>query len=1070
MKPHCISVIAFIALQTALPAADTFLIENGQPRAEIVVSENAKRTTRLAAQELKDGIEKISGARLPIVNRPGTHAVHVFVGRSELTDALQLKTDDLKDGAYRIVSGNDWLALLGEDTEFTPIEPWVKSHADYLSGRPQAEWRKLTNSLWNMPNLQMHKDRILLPGEIGLSDERRMSNPKFERTLYWGFDERGSFNAVCGYLMGLGMRWYAPGEIGEVVPVLKTIPLPKIDETVRPDFPIRRFNIHLGVHGENMARWAMRLGLRDPYGIETAHGMDTIADNAETFAAHPEWFAFYGGKRRYQRGANNHLCYSNEELIAETVRYVRALFDHYKMGTVSIMPPDGYTAICQCEKCAGKDSPQRDQRGLASDYIWGFVNRVAKEVRQTHPDKKVLNCAYGIYSLPPVSIDKLESNVVVSIVNGRLPRYNKPEQQAELRELREAWVKKTSNPIIIFENYPLTDRGWYLPAFTPHSIGESINATKGISQGEDIWLSMYQEFQKEQALGLNHFMIYFTQRMYWGGKNADVDAMLREYVRLFYGPAEVEMNAFFDFCEANWQEMEKQKDKADTALALFDRAKAKVDGSSVYGQRLALIDEYLTGLRNKSAQLGKLRGPLPTLRLVGPPREKIVIDGTLDDEGWVNCPAAATCKLRELQTGRQPIFGTTVKSAWLGNDLYFAIRCDEHRGEKLAVGTTKKDDSALWYGDAVEVLLETEMHSYYQIAISPSGAVCDLDRGVEHAKWFTWDSKAEVATRIYDDHWTVEMRLPIRPDENDPLNQVIGHHPTQSLPWHVNICRQRIREDGAEYSAFSPTGSDGFHDVMKLATFYDGNSFEFPHGPPDDDFLEAIRVVGEFARTGKRAEALDACLAAADRKGTDVQKCHALELAASYARGQKKPDLAEQLVARIPIPAAKKTAQMRHLLDQSKAPQVVVEFANEDIATWLFWKRGEGYLARGIAWFIVKSGEKAEADLTAALPWISDRAARDNTLLTLAQNRETHFKDDVKAFEYFQAIVADRTHIGGASEFAALQGIARIHTRRGQFDDALKALDRAQLNKLQGVWRTNIQQSIDAVIEARGKR
>jgi hypothetical protein len=56
--------------------------------------------------------------------------------------------------------------------------------------------------------------------------------------------------------------------------------------------------------------------------------------------------------------------------------------------------------------------------------------------------------------------------------------------------------------------------------------------------------------------------------------------------------------------------------------------------------------------------------------------------------------------------------------------------------------------------------------------------------------------------------------------------------------------------------------------------------------------------------------------------------------------------------------------------------------------------------------------------------------------------------------------------IGIASEFSAQQGIARILTRRGEFDEALKTLQRAQPDNFQGVWRTNIQQSIDAVNKA----
>jgi hypothetical protein len=921
-----------------------------------------------------------------------------------------------------------------------------------------------------MPNLLMFKERFRLPGETGLPDAQRQPSQKLDPLALWGFDERGSFNAVCGFLMRLGVRWYAPGEIGEVLPSLKTIPMPKLDETVRPDFPIRRVNIRLGVHGTNLAMWAMRLGLRDPYGVQVAHGMDDMTHRDEIFAKHPDWFALYGGKRQNQPGQRlNQLCYSNEELFQQTVRNVRMQFDHYKMEMVSVMPPDGYTAICQCKLCAGKDTPERDQRGLLSDYVWDFVNRVAKEVGKTHPNKKVLNCAYGVYTLPPLKIAKLEPNVVVSIVGGRRPTNNRPEEQEEYRKLREGWLAKTRNPLIIFENYPFTDRGWYLPSFTPHAMGASINATKGASQGEDIWLSVPMKFEKD-GLGFNHFLVYFTQRMYWGGKDADVDAMFREYCRLFYGPAEAEMLAFFGYCEANWQAMEKDKAKADHALALFAKAQSKANAATIYGRRLALMDDYLKGLRSKSQQLGRRRGPVPVLRLVGEARGKIVVDGKLDEDAWQNCPVASTCRLRELQTGRRPILGTSVKSLWIGNNLYFAIRCDEHPGEKLNVASTKKDDSALWYGDAIEVLLETEARSYYQIAVSPSGAVADLDRSAARNAWFSWDSQVEVATHVADDHWTVEMRIPVTQDENDPLHQVIGHRPTKSLPWHINICRQRIREDGSECSAFSPTGADHFHNAMKLATFFDGNHTEFDHGPPDADFLEVIRIAGELARDGKRDEALAACIAAAEGKFTDLQKSHALELASSLARGLRKPGDSEALINRIPIPAAKKAAKMQHLLATANAPKLIEQFAAENIGAWPFWKRGDGYLARGRAHWLTKHGPEAEADLTHSLEWLSDTRQRDDAWLTLAQNRETNLADDTRALAAFQSIVADRKQIGSAVEYSALQGIARVLTRQRKFDDAFAALNRAEVTKLKGVWRGNILLSLADVYLAAGRK
>ena len=190
----------------ALHAADTFLVEDGQPRAEIVISDKPQRSTRLAAQELQDGIQKISSARLPIVTQPTSGAVHVFVGQSEHTERLKVTAEGLKEGAFRMVSGADWLALIGDDTEFTPIEPWAKHNAEIVSGKAQAEWEKITGATWGLPNILMYKGRFSMPGDVGRPTAQAAEKPV--PLQMWDYDERGSFNAVIGFLSRLGARWY----------------------------------------------------------------------------------------------------------------------------------------------------------------------------------------------------------------------------------------------------------------------------------------------------------------------------------------------------------------------------------------------------------------------------------------------------------------------------------------------------------------------------------------------------------------------------------------------------------------------------------------------------------------------------------------------------------------------------------------------------------------------------------------------------------------------------------------------------------------------------------------------
>jgi len=804
-------VLGYAIFGQPAASAEAFIVRDGKANAEIVIAGNPPRTVMLAADELRSYVEKISGAKLSITNAPGNGVpVKIYVGQSAHTDKLGIKPYDIKDGGYRMVSGDKWLALIGRDDDFTPIEPWPRRR----SAEVIEQWDKLTgNAKWGNPMGGFFKSYSGQGGSIfnfGKPDfQPRDQN---DAVCVWAFDERGSFNAVCDFLRRLGVRWFMPGEIGEVLPTMSSIPLPRLDETIRPDFPIRRFNFNFaGSHDVTM--WAMRLGIRDPYGVMTAHGINTLTGRPEFQAAHPDYFALYGGKRNNTPESHYHQpCLSSEGLFQETVRWARTVFDHYKFETVDVMPPDAFVSMCQCPKCEGKDTLERGRLGRMSDYVWDYVNRVAEETAKTHPNKKISCCAYGPYTLPPLKIDKLNSNVVVIVVGGREPFSSRPEQRDEIRKFRESWIEKTDNKILVFENYPFTLRGFYLPAFCHKTIGASINETRGFSQGEDIWTSQGGAGGLPQA-GWNHFTIYFTARMYW---EKDADALFDDYCRMFYVPAEKEMRAFFEYCEANWQDMEKDKEKTMRALNLFAEAEKKADVQSIYGRRIAIVADYLKPLKSKSQQLQVGRGPVPEFRLA-PDADGIRIDGKLDDEFWQKCPYFANGSLAELETGRKPAFGTSFKAAWGNESIYLAIRCEDRPGAPLNIGTKRNEDAALWDGDAIEILLETDTHSYYQISINPAGAIVNIDR---LNRKNVWDSMAEVATEVGDGFWTIEIRIPVVEKTNDPLHQVDGRKPTDSLPWYFNVCRQRLRQTGSEFSAFSPTGTKTFHDVMKFGKLY----------------------------------------------------------------------------------------------------------------------------------------------------------------------------------------------------------------------------------------------------------
>ena len=197
-------LLAITLLCPAMASTAGFLVENGTPRAEIVIAADPPRTVHLAARDLQVYVDKITGAKLNIVSKPGTQPVRIYVGRSPHTDRLGITDEGLKYGAYRIASGPDWLVLIGQDSDFAPIEPWPRSYQDIRSGKMQAAWDKITGAQWGYMHSQLHKHYSGRNTWFGT--EREEKTDKDGNVHAWTYDERGSFNAVCGFLRDLGVR------------------------------------------------------------------------------------------------------------------------------------------------------------------------------------------------------------------------------------------------------------------------------------------------------------------------------------------------------------------------------------------------------------------------------------------------------------------------------------------------------------------------------------------------------------------------------------------------------------------------------------------------------------------------------------------------------------------------------------------------------------------------------------------------------------------------------------------------------------------------------------------------
>jgi hypothetical protein len=615
---------------------------------------------------------------------------------------------------------------------------------------------------------------------------------------FWRQDNDGSMSAVSRFLYRLGVRFYMPIELGEVVPQLATIPLPEINETFTPDFPCRYwayynyFNFPL-----EQTLWDRRLGMNEGAGYYSGvHGLTAVHSTEQTKKAHPEFYALVGGVRDTESRGVGTPCFNSEELFRETVNYCRFRFDVMGDKVVDIMPGDGLKA-CQSEQCIGKTN---------SELVWGFVNRVAKELYKTHPDKLV-NCgAYTSYRDAPDTIQKFSPNVMVSIYNYGRATFNDRDKWDYYRAIIEKWESKLAPGRIrrgennLHNGSPSEARRKLIgyPIIFPRAMSKDLVYLKGKSLGEGAEAPQIPGSWK--APGVDHLALYL-QASFLMDADQDVDQVLDEYFRLFYGPAAAEMKEAFDYAENNIATKDTSKGGGRSnptnvpvevnlrLRELFEKARVKA-GETIYGER---IDKIISELKPAEEVLADAEAKRLILaaRAMNAPLAIAVRGADLS-----KAQAYPLVIARGEASGKPAKFPTTFRAGWDQGNLLLEITCAEPDMANVA------NADPVYNGDYIAVGLDTPLHSYYLLHISPDGRILDGDPAPGE-----WASLTQVETVKGDGVFTMKLRIPIADPEEaqaDPNHKVAGEMPSAENPWYLQIGRNRVRGSEAESTAFSP--------------------------------------------------------------------------------------------------------------------------------------------------------------------------------------------------------------------------------------------------------------------------
>jgi hypothetical protein len=357
-----------------------------------------------------------------------------------------------------------------------------------------------------------------------------------------GSGPRGTMYGCTTLLERLGVRWLTPTVTR--VPRRATVEVAALDEVQVPAFEYREpffteaqerdWAARLKINGFS-ARLDETTGgkiLYHPF----VHSLDELVPPG-LFASHPEYFPLIGGARKdgyVQR------CLSNPEVLRLTIETVRRwINEHPEAMIYSVSQNDTYN-FCECGRCNALAEKYGGQSGL---YLW-FVNQVAAAVEKEHPDKLIDTLAYQFTEAAPRGIAP-RRNVRVRLCPiacceaHPYEQCSHPANVAFLKSLR-AWAQLTDNLYIWHYN---TNFGHYLMPFPDFA---EFPAEARLYRRTGVKGIFFQGAYAPGGGGSDaELRSYVMAKLLWD-VNADVAALVAEWMQGVYGPAWQPMRQWFD--------------------------------------------------------------------------------------------------------------------------------------------------------------------------------------------------------------------------------------------------------------------------------------------------------------------------------------------------------------------------------------------------------------------------------------------------------------------------------------------------------------------------------------------
>jgi hypothetical protein len=489
---------------------------------EIVLSEGAPKAVLFAGEELKSLLEKRTGETIPIASVPTPGRRSLVLGVNQFSRAAGIDPATLCQDSFIIRSTGKLVFILGRD------------------------------------------DPLADP-------DKALSGNRYKQCF-----ERGTLFAVYDFLERFaGIRFYFAGKFGTFIPKGPLFLPAEVDLFDRPDFEIRRLEIHAStwtespdllvaprldknnfpgypgqIHREKSLD-GYRLRLQTKL-LPNCHGLAYLSLDKRFAHSNPEYFALDKGNMRLTDPKRPHpfpLCFSSEvkEVVfqdakaylsgekAET-RGIAEWHPHGQSAGVFDLQPQDSFFYCQCEQCRKRKTAQE-----ISDQVWDFTIELAQRLKQEGVSGHLQAMSYTPYHLLPAR--EIPDNVLVQIAVSGPWMFGLSDNQDKTVA---AWAEKTGGRVLLWNYCGKYGKSLLpgIPHYTPKRVGQYYkNIASKIAGAYMLTSGDYYIFSV-----INHYMF---SRIAWDNF-ADPEEILKEYYGLMFGPAAQEMEKAFTLIEELW--------------------------------------------------------------------------------------------------------------------------------------------------------------------------------------------------------------------------------------------------------------------------------------------------------------------------------------------------------------------------------------------------------------------------------------------------------------------------------------------------------------------------------------